>query len=129
VDDFSFLDMVWTIFIIYAFVAYVMALFWALGDLFRDGSTSGWVKALWVILLIVLPLIGLLVYLLARGRGMAERTMRQQAEAKQEFDDYVRDVARPEDPATRIARAKDLLDAGTIDQDEFDTLKRAALST
>jgi len=129
VEDFSFLDLFWAIFIIYAFLAYLMALFWVVADLFRDHSTSGWVKAAWVVLLIVFPLLGLLVYLLARGQGMAERTTRDRVEEEREFDDHVRDVARSEDPATRIARAKELLDAGTIDQGEFDALKRAALSS
>lgn len=128
-DDFSFLELIWAIFIIYAFLFYFMTLFWVLADLFRDHTTSGWAKGGWIILLVVLPILGLLVYLLVRGRGMAERTMQERTDAKRDFDAYVRDVAATDDPAGQIARAKELLDAGAIDQQEFDALKRRALAT
>ena len=97
-------------------------------DLFwRDHKTSGWVKAIWVIFLIVLPYLTALVYLIARGKGMAERARDQAMAAKRETDDYIKQAAG-RSPAQEIADAKNLLETGTISQAEFDTLKAKALS-
>jgi hypothetical protein len=93
----------------------------------RDHKTSGWVKALWVIFLIVFPYLTALVYLIARGEGMAIRAREAAAAAKRESDAYIREAAR-RSPAQEIAHAKELLDAGTITQAEFDSLKAKALS-
>lgn len=128
-DDFTFLDLLWSILIIYALFAYIMILFSIVADLFRDKSASGWAKAGWIVLFIVLPLLGVLIYLIARGRGMAERAVESQEQSQSQFDDYVRDVAGAKgDPATQIAKAKELLDSGAIDQDEFAALKKKALA-
>ena len=128
-DDYPFLELLWTILIIYALFIYIVVLFRAVADLFRDHSTSGWAKAGWILLFIVIPIFGLLIYLIARGRGMAEREMAAQKAAASEFDSYVRDVAgEGSSPAAQIAHAKELLDAGTIDQSEFEALKKKALS-
>lgn len=129
-DDYPFLELLWTILIIYALFIYIVVLFRAVADLFRDPSASGWAKAGWIILFILLPILGLLIYLIARGRSMAEREVAAQQAAASEFDAYVRNVAGGGggDPAAQIARAKELLDAGTIDQSEFEALKRKALS-
>lgn len=128
-DDYPFLELLWTILIIYALFIYIVVLFRAVTDLFRDPSASGWAKAGWIILFILLPIIGLLIYLIARGPSMAEREIESQKAAVSQFDSYVRDVAGgASSPASQIAHAKELLDAGTIDQSEFDALKRKALS-
>ncbi len=128
-DDYPFLELLWTILIIYVLFAYIMILFSVVADLFRDHSTSGWAKAGWIILFIFLPLIGVLIYLIARGPGMAERQVARQEQSQSEFDDYVRDVAGAKgDPAAQIAKAKELLDSGAIDQDEFAALKKKALA-
>ena len=122
--DFMLL-MLWFFFL----VIWIMILFSVLGDLFRDKETSGFKKFLWVIFLIFLPFITLLVYVIVRGKGMAERSAAQQAQAKQQFDQYVKDAAGSGgDPASQIASAKSLLDSGAIDQAEFDKLKAKALS-
>lgn len=123
----SFWDYLWSAVVIFAFIAYLMILFNILADLFwRDHKTSGLVKAVWVIFLIVLPYLTALVYLIVRGKGMAERAREQAPQAKQQTDDYIRDAAG-RSPAQEIADAKALLDAGTISQGEFDALKAKAL--
>jgi hypothetical protein len=123
----SFWDVVWFIFISFAFVAYLMVMFAVLGDLFRDRDTSGFAKAVWVIALIFLPLLTSLVYLVARGRGMTERSMRQAALLRQQQDAYVREVAGQTTPSDQITQARALLDAGAISQPEYEALKTKAL--
>jgi hypothetical protein len=108
-------------------VAWIMILFSVIGDLFRDKKTSGFLKFLWIIFIIITPFLGVLIYVIVRGRGMTERTLEQQAAAKSDFDSYVQQVAGSGDPATQIATAKKLLDSGAIDQAEFDKLKAKAL--
>jgi hypothetical protein len=109
-----------------------MVLFHILGDLFRDHSLSAVTKTLWVLFLVFLPFLAALVYLLTRGKGMAERAAARQQQAQEQFEGYVRTVATTGDatasPTEQIARAKELLDAGTIDQAEFDRLKAKALA-
>jgi hypothetical protein len=106
--------------------------FWLLiaifGDLFRDPDTGGGVKALWVVLLIVLPFLGILLYLIVRGKGMGARQAAQMQAAQSAFDDRIRSATSSSSPADQIAQAKALLDSGAIDQAEFATLKAAALS-
>jgi hypothetical protein len=123
----SFWDVVWFIFISFAFVAYLMVMFSILSDLFRDRETSGIAKALWVVALIFLPFLTSLVYLIVRGRGMAERGARSAELAKQQQDAYIRQVAGRTTPADQIAQARAMLDAGAISQSEYDTLKEKAL--
>ena len=123
----TFWDFLWTAIVVFAFIAYLMILFNILVDLFwRDHKTSGWIKAIWVIFLIVLPYLTALVYLIARGKGMAERAREQAMAAKRETDDYIKQAAG-RSPAQEIADAKNLLETGTITQAEFDTLKAKAL--
>ncbi|MGV0809535.1 SHOCT domain-containing protein [Mycolicibacterium setense] len=121
-------DFLWHFLIIFAWIAYLLVLFQILTDLFwRDHKTSGWVKAVWVVFLIVLPWLTALVYLIARGQGMSERAQAAALAAKKETDDYIKQAAG-RSPAQEIADAKALLDAGTISQTEFDALKAKALS-
>jgi predicted ferric reductase len=116
--------LIWSFF----FVFYLMILFHILGDLFRDKELSGWWKALWVIALIIFPFLTALIYLIARGKGMAERQAGDIQEAQAATDSYIKQVAGRGDPAQQIATAKGLLDQGTISQSEFDQLKAAALA-
>ncbi|MCV7319198.1 SHOCT domain-containing protein [Mycolicibacterium confluentis] len=99
----------------------IVDLFW------RDHKTSGWLKAVWVIFLVVFPYLTAFVYLITRGRGMALRAQRAASEAQLETEKYIR-TAAGRSPAQEIADAKELLDAGTISQDEFNSLKAKALS-
>ncbi|PBC39092.1 hypothetical protein CJ179_37475 [Rhodococcus sp. ACS1] len=123
----SLWELIWYTLMVFAFVAYLMILFHVLGDLFRDRGMSGLSKTLWIIFLIVLPYLSVFVYLIARGPGMAERQLEAQSAAKQATDHYIREVAG-KSAAEQIADAKALLDAGTINQAEFDALKAKALS-
>ncbi|WP_043737969.1 SHOCT domain-containing protein [Nocardia asiatica] len=122
----SFWDYVWYTILVFAFVAYLIVLFQILVDLFRDHSVSGIAKALWVIALVVFPYLTALVYLIVRGRGMALRAQRMQAETKQATDEYIRQVAG-KSPAENIADAKALRDSGVITDAEFEQLKAHAL--
>jgi hypothetical protein len=123
----SFWDVVWFIFISFAFVAYLMVMFSILTDLFRDPDTSGWAKAVWVIALIFLPLLTSLVYLIARGRGMTERSLKSAEAMKRQQDAYIRQAAGKASPVDEIAKAQAMLDSGAITQAEYDTLKAKAL--
>ncbi|TCC47490.1 hypothetical protein E0H75_22175 [Kribbella capetownensis] len=125
----SFWDVIWFIIVTFAFVAYLMVLFHIITDIFRDKGLSGWLKAIWVICLVIVPLLTALVYLIARGRGMAERSAAAWGSAKAAQDDYIKSVAgSSSSPAEQIDKAQQLLTAGTITQTEFDTLKAKALA-
>ena len=113
---------------IYVWIAYLFALFSVVVDVFRDHTLNGWGKALWLILLIFAPFLGVLIYVIARGRGMAERTVAKQAEARQATDSYIRSVATTS-PADEITKAQALLDSGTISPQEFAALQAKALAT
>ncbi|MCS5718945.1 SHOCT domain-containing protein [Herbiconiux sp. CPCC 205763] len=110
----------------FVFIAYLMALFAIIGDLFRDHKLNGWWKALWILFLVFVPFLTALVYLIARGRGMAERQNKEVRQAQTAADDYIRTVAGSS-ASDEIAKAKALLDAGTITQDEYNLLKAKAL--
>jgi Short C-terminal domain/Phospholipase_D-nuclease N-terminal len=123
----SFWDFLWSAIVVFAFIAYLLILFNIIVDLFlRDQQTRGWVKAIWVVLLIGFPYLTALIYLIARGGGMAVRAREAAATAKKESDNYIREVVG-RSPAQEIAHAKELLDAGTITQAEFDALKAKAI--
>lgn len=121
--DFFWL-MVWSFF----FVMYLMVLFQVIRDLFRDNTLSGWLKALWIVALLVVPFLSLLIYLIARGRGMAERQASEMAGARAEADQYIKSVAGQSGPADQIASAKELKDSGAITEAEFQRLKEKALA-
>nr|WP_182346618.1 SHOCT domain-containing protein [Tomitella gaofuii] len=124
----SFWESIWLIIVVFAFVCYLMVLWTIITDLFRDHKLSGWWKAVWVICMFIFPLLTALVYLVARGQGMAERQREAITAAKTAQDDYIRNVVQQTGPAQQIADAKALLDDGTISQDEFDTIKSKALA-
>lgn len=123
----SFWDFIWYTIVIFAFVAYLIVLWHIIADLFRDKAASGWAKAVWVIFLIIFPYLTAIVYLLAKGKGMAERQREAYADAKQASDEDIKSVAGST-PAQQISEATSLLDSGAITQDEFDALKAKALS-
>ena len=130
VADVSFADIFWSVLWFFFLFIWLMILFHILTDLFRDQSASGVEKTLWVLFLVFLPFLAVFIYLIVRGKGMGERAAARQQQAQQEFEGYVRNVAATgEAPAAeQIARAKELLDAGAIDQSEFDRLKAKALA-
>ena len=113
------------------FIAYLMVLFQIFGDLFRDDELGGFAKAMWVLFLIFIPIVASLVYLISRGKGMAMRAGKRNAEMVAAQDDYIRSVAGTSSgPSSveQLAQAKTLLDSGAITQAEFDGLKAKALS-
>jgi hypothetical protein len=128
----DFWDFFWLVIISFLFFAYLMMLFTIFADIFRDHEMSGIKKALWCIALIFFPLITALIYLIARGDGMAKRNMRQAQEHQAAQADYIRSVAGSSgggaSPADQVAKAKQLLDSGAITQDEFAAMKAKALS-
>jgi Short C-terminal domain len=113
----------------FIWIAAVVVWFRCLWDLFGDRSLSGWAKAGWAVLLIVVPWLGALIYLIVRGRSMAERQMTAVAQRQAEQDKYIQQVAgSSQGPAEQIASAKALLDSGTITQEEYESLKAKALA-
>jgi predicted PurR-regulated permease PerM len=121
-------EILWTTLVIFFMIMYFIILFNILIDLFRDHDLSGWAKAAWVLFLLVATFLAALIYLIVRGGGMAKRSLEHQQAAQAQFNDYVQSVASQGTPTEQIAQAKALLDAGTIDQAEFDSLKAKALS-
>ena len=125
--DYPFLDVFWTMILFFFWVAWIWILILVLSDLFRR-DLSGWAKAAWCFFLIVLPFLGVFIYLIADGKGMAERRVQDAQASQQQFDSYVKNVASTGGPAGEIEKAKALLDSGAISQQEFDALKAKALA-
>jgi ABC-type multidrug transport system fused ATPase/permease subunit len=127
--DYPFLDILWSMIIFFCWVAWIWMLIIIFSDLFSRHDVGGWAKALWVVFLIILPFLGVLIYLIAESKGMAERRMQSAQAAQQQFDSYVKSVAADGGgAAAQIAQAKELLDSGAISQAEFDSLKAKALA-
>jgi hypothetical protein len=127
-DDYPLLDLLWTFVLFFALLISFWLIITVFGDLFRRHELSGWAKAGWTVFIIVLPLIGSLTYLITQGRAMADRDVRRVQQAQQRTDDYIRSVAAPGfHGVDEIARAKELLDRGSLSQEEFDQLKRRVL--
>jgi ABC-type multidrug transport system fused ATPase/permease subunit len=124
----GFWDFLWLLFWTYIFVAYLMLLFHIFADVFRDRDMGGFAKALWVIFLIVAPFLSVLIYLIARGREMAERQTQAARQAQAETEQYIQSVASTPNSADQIASAKALLDDGTITPAEYEQLKVKALA-
>ena len=125
--DYPFLDILWTMIIFFCWVAWIWLLILCFSDLFRR-DVSGWAKAAWVVFLIVLPFLGVLIYLIAEGKGMTERRVHDAQASQAQFDQYVKTVASDSGSAGQIAKAKELLDSGAITQQEFEALKAKALA-
>lgn len=123
----SFFEAIWFIVISFAFIAYLMMLFSIVTDLFRDQTTSGGAKAVWMVCLCLFPLITAIAYLITRGDKMAARQGRATAELHRLQEDYVRSLAGSTSPVEQIAQAKQLLDGGAITGAEYDALKAKAL--
>lgn len=127
--DYPFLDVVWTLIIFFVWVLWFWLLFTVFADVFRRRDLSGWGKAGWLIFCILLPFLGVFVYLIAEHDGMAERNIAQAKSQQAQFDDYVREAAGSGGATGEIERAKKLLDSGAINQSEFDAIKAKALGT
>jgi len=124
----SFSDFFWLLLWAFVFTCYLIVLFQVFGDLFRDRDLSGWWKAVWIIFLIIAPFLSVLIYVIARGTGMAERRQESLGGGRRDEEVYVPPpVMKIDNPAGQIATAQQLLDSGTISQTEFDQLKQKAL--
>jgi hypothetical protein len=123
----GFWEFFWFIFVCFAFVAYLSVLFSIITDLFRDRQTSGWVKAVWIFFLFVVPFLSALIYLIVRSDSMAKRSMAAAHQVKLAQDTYIRDVAG-QSPAQEIADAKALFDSGAITDAEFQSIKAKTLA-
>jgi Phospholipase_D-nuclease N-terminal/Short C-terminal domain len=126
--DYPFMDVFWTMLVFFCWVIWFWLLITVFSDLFRRHDISGWGKAAWTVFVIVLPFLGVLVYLIAQGKHMAERRAADVKASQAAFDDYVRTVKSDTGPSDQIARAKELLDSGAIDAAEFEQIKRKALA-
>ena len=125
---FSIWNALWVVFVSFLFIAVLMMMFSVIVDLFRDDDLSGWAKGAWIVLLIFLPLFGLLIYTIARGKGMAEREVKSQVQAQESFDAYVRQTASAGGgAASELEKASALHAAGKLSDDEFAALKSKIL--
>jgi hypothetical protein len=125
VADYQFGEVFWTIVVFFAWFAWIWIAVTCFIDIFRRDDIGGVHKAVWVVFIIVIPFLGVLVYLIAQHDGMRDRQLNQAKQQQQAFDSYVQQTAGGS--ASEIAKAKELLDAGTISQDEFDSIKAKAL--
>jgi Phospholipase_D-nuclease N-terminal/Short C-terminal domain len=125
--DYPFLNILWSMIIFFAWVIWIWMIITILADVFRRRDLSGWGKAAWTVFLIVLPFLGVLVYLIANHDGMADRSAQQIQAQQARFDEHVRSVAQTGGPAAEIEKAKQLLESGAITQPEFETIKAKAL--
>ncbi|HET7591230.1 MAG TPA: SHOCT domain-containing protein [Solirubrobacterales bacterium] len=126
--DISFGEILLVALEIFFFVVWIWILITILTDLFRDHELSGWAKAAWVLFLVVIPFITALIYLIARGEGMRDRTIKAQADAKKHFDEYVRQQAHAVAPADELHKLAELKDKGALSQEEFERAKAKLLA-
>jgi predicted PurR-regulated permease PerM len=127
--DYPFLDVLWTMLVFFIWIAWFMILFRVLIDIFRRHDIGGGSKVLWIVLVILVPFLGVFVYIITQSRHMAERDMNQAAKAQAQFDEHVKAVAGSGGPAAEIEKANALLSSGAITQAEFEELKRKALAS
>jgi hypothetical protein len=126
--DYPILGVFWSMLIFFLWVIWFWLLITVFADVFRRHDLSGWAKAAWLIFVIVLPYLGVFVYLITQSRHMAERNVKEVERAQTQFDEHVRSVAGSGGPAAEIEKAKQLLDSGAITQAEFDAIKQKALA-
>jgi hypothetical protein len=126
--DISFGEILLVALEIFFFVIWIWILITILSDLFRDHELSGWAKAAWVLFLVFIPFLTALIYLIARGEGMRDRTIKAQADAKKHFDEYVRQQAHTASPADELHKLAELKDKGALSQEEFDQAKQKLLA-
>lgn len=126
--DYPFLEVLWTMFVFFAFIIWFWILITVFADIFRRRDIGGFAKTLWIVFVIVLPFLGVFIYLIAEHDGMAERNVKQAEAAQQATDAYIKSVAGGGGAAAEIEKAKGLLDSGAITQAEFDAIKAKALA-
>ncbi|MFN8161567.1 MAG: SHOCT domain-containing protein [Solirubrobacterales bacterium] len=125
--DYPFLNILWSMLVFVGFILWIWLVIAVFADVFRRHDIGGFAKAVWIVFVIIIPLFGVLIYLIAYHEGIAERSAKQQQAAEKVFDERVREAAGTGGPASEIDTAKSLLDAGSISQEEFDQIKTKAL--
>jgi hypothetical protein len=126
--DISFGEILLVALEVFFFVIWIWILITILSDLFRDHELSGWAKAAWVLFLVFIPFLTALIYLIARGEGMRDRTIKAQADAKKHFDEYVQTQAHAGSPADELHKLAELKDKGALSSEEFDKAKARLLA-
>ena len=126
--DYPFLDVMWTMLVFFLWITWFWLLFTIWGDIFRRDDISGWGKTGWLIFTVVLPFLGVFVYLISQNQGMTARNVERAKAQRAQLDDYVRETAGGGGAAAEIEKAKALLDSGALSQEEFDAVKRKALA-
>jgi hypothetical protein len=126
---YTFGDVMWSMLVFFTWILFFWMLFGVFGDLFSRHDISGWAKAGWSIFVIILPFLGIFVYLISQGRSMGERSLQRTQAQQAQMDTYVRSVASSGSATEEIAKGKELFDSGAITQAEFDQLKTKALAT
>ena len=126
--DYPFLDVFWSMLVFFVWISWFLLLFHVIGDVFRRRDASGGKKTLWLIFLILVPFLGVFVYLIANSDDIAKRNAEQMAAAQSASDEYVRSVAGSSGAAAEIEKAKGLLESGAINQQEYDAIKAKALA-
>jgi hypothetical protein len=127
-SDYPFLGVFWSMIVFFAWVFWFWLVIMVFSDIFRRRDISGWGKTAWIVLVIVLPYLGVFIYLIAHSKDMADRRTQEAQTAQAQFDNYVRTTAGSGGAAAEIDKAKQLLDTGTITQAEFDSIKAKALA-
>ncbi len=125
--DYPFMDVLWTAIVIFAWMIWLWMAIVIFGDIIRRKDASGVKKVAWTVFIVLVPFLGVLIYMLVNGASMSERQVEMQLQMQSQFDDHVRSVAGGPDPTAQIANAKQLLDTGAITPDEYASLKRKAL--
>ena len=126
--QYPFLDVLWTMLVFFAFIIWFWLLITVFADIFRRHDIGGGAKTLWLIFVIILPFLGVFIYLIAEHEGMTERSMKQAQAQQQATDQYIKSVAGSGGSAAEIEKAKGLLDSGAITQAEYDAMKAKALA-
>jgi hypothetical protein len=127
--DYPFLEVLWTMFVFFAWVIWFWLLITVFADIFRRRDIGGGAKTLWIIFVIILPFLGVFIYLLTQNDGMTQRNVERASAQQAQFDQYVRETASSRGAAAEIEKAKALLDSGAITQTEFDAIKQKALAS
>ena len=127
--DITLTDVIWSMFMFFFFVIFLWMIFGIIGDIFRSDDLGGVSKTLWCIAIVFFPFLAIFIYLIVRGKGMSERSLKASQQAQAQFDSYVRETAGPSGPTAEIKNAKELLDSGAITQAEFDHIKSKALAS
>jgi hypothetical protein len=127
-SDYPFLDVMWTMLVFFGWVVWFWLLFTVFADIFRRNDLSGWGKTGWIIFTIILPFLGVFVYLISQHDGMTQRNVERMRTERAQLDQYVRQTAGSGGAAAEIDKAKQLLDSGAINHSEYEALKQKALA-